>query len=182
MHPRIEELLHYVDDERAKLRAAVDSVPPERRDRAPAEGVWSVAQTVDHLAATERRITAMFRRTLAEGRANGLGRETETSSQLDALNPGQFADRSRKFVGPTALTPSSDVKMDAALIALESARHDFRTAVLDADGLALNDLSAPHPVFGPLTLYRWIGFIGGHDARHAQQIQEIDRSLQANPA
>jgi hypothetical protein len=182
MHPRIEELLEYIDVERAKLRAVVDSVPPERRGRSPAPDTWSVAQVVEHLAATERRITAMFRRVVGEAKTAGLAAETETSSQLETLNPDQFADRTRKFVGPAAVSPSGDANCDGACAALESARHEFKQAVLEADGLALGEITAPHPIFGPLSLYRWISFIGGHDARHAKQIREIDGALATESA
>jgi hypothetical protein len=177
MHPRIDELLQYVDAERAKLRATVDRVPPDRRGVSPSPDTWTVAQVVEHLAVVERRITALFLKIVTEARTAGIAAETETTSQLEALNPGQFADRTHKFVGPAAVHPSAVVDVDAALTALEAARHDFRAAVISADGLALGTLTAPHPIFGPLSLYRWISFIGGHDARHEQQIREIDAAL-----
>ena len=177
MHPRIEELLNYIDEERAKLRATIETVPTNRRSASPTPETWSVTQVVDHVAVTERRITAMFRKAVNDGRAAGLAAETESTPQLAELNPDQFADRSRKLVGPPAVNPSGASDTEAALAALESARHEFRLAVLEADGLAIGELTAPHPYFGPLTLYRWIAFIGGHDARHAKQIQEIDASL-----
>jgi DinB family protein len=182
MHPRIEELIAYIDTERVKLREAVDSVPAERRRTPPTPESWSVAQVVEHLAVTERRITAMFRKNVADAKAAGLANETETSSQPDLLKPDQFADRSKKIVGPSAVSPSSAVDTDTAWTALESARSEFRAAVLEADGFALNDLKAPHPAFGPMTLYHWISFVGGHDARHAKQIREIDETLASRSA
>jgi hypothetical protein len=148
----------------------------------PSPDSWSVAQVVEHLAVVERRVTALFRRTIADGRIAAVGQETETSSQLEALNPNQFADRTQKLVGPAAVSPTGTVDVDTAWAALQSARNDFRAAVADADGLALGQLTAPHPFFGALSLYQWIGFIGGHDARHARQILEIGASLAQRPA
>jgi hypothetical protein len=42
-----------------------------------------------------------------------------------------------------------------------------------SDRLALGTLSMPHPLFGPLSAYHWLAFVGGHEARHAAQIREI---------
>ena len=44
MHPRTEEVLNYLDEQRNDLRAAVDSVPAELRNTQPGADRWSVAQ------------------------------------------------------------------------------------------------------------------------------------------
>ena len=46
-----------------------------------------------------------------------------------------------------------------------------------ADGLALSQVTAKHPFLGVLNLYQWIGFIGYHDLRHADQIREIGEQV-----
>lgn len=63
--------------------------------------------------------------------------------------------------------------MTAAWPLLEAARADLRAAVASADGLALEAVRAPHPVFGDLNLYQWIVFVAAHEERHAGQIREM---------
>ncbi len=49
----------------------------------------------------------------------------------------------------------------------------MRDVLHAGDGLAIGTLSLPHPLFGPLTAYHWLAFVGAHEARHAAQIREI---------
>ena len=63
---------------------------------------------------------------------------------------------------------------DASLVwsDFESARGDLKTVIATADGLAMAEVSAPHPALGPFNGYEWIAFAGSHAARHAAQIKE----------
>jgi uncharacterized damage-inducible protein DinB len=62
MHPRTEEVLNYLEERRADLRAAVDSVPVEMRNKQPGADRWSVAQVLDHLTIIDRRVTKGVRK------------------------------------------------------------------------------------------------------------------------
>ncbi|MEP6491551.1 MAG: DinB family protein [bacterium] len=176
MHPRITELLDFVDRERQGLRQAVDSVPSERRDVSPGPDRWSVAGVLEHLAILEVRVAALLRSRVAEARAAGVGQETDASPILATMNLGGFGDRRTRLQAGDVMRPTG---MDAntAWDALEAARRDFRNAVIEADGVALADVMHPHRVFGPINLYQWIGFTGAHEARHADQIREIGEQL-----
>ena len=55
----------------------------------------------------------------------------------------------------------------------------LRGAVDRADGLAIGEVTAPHPFLGSLNLYQWLIFLGAHEARHAAQIREIAGSAGA---
>src|SRR6266850_733005 len=56
MHPRIEEVLNYLDTERSALREAVELVPAAARNQSPGADRWSVAQVLQHLAGVENRV------------------------------------------------------------------------------------------------------------------------------
>jgi hypothetical protein len=72
---------------------------------------------------------------------------------------------------PGVLEPTG-LDADAAWAALERATMEVRASIAEGDGLALSTITHPHPLFGPLTLYDWIAFVGAHEARHAAQIRE----------
>jgi hypothetical protein len=55
MHPRIHELLGYLDNGRADLRQAIDSVPASHLTMRPAPEGWSAADVLEHLCLGERR-------------------------------------------------------------------------------------------------------------------------------
>jgi hypothetical protein len=177
MHPRLEELVRHLDTTRAELRAAIDSVPAERRATAPASGGWSVVGVMEHLAVMEPRATAMIAQKVDEAKAAGLGRETDTSPILPGLGIDRVLDRTMKIEAPDAIQPRGEMDADSAWASLETSRAALKQVIANADGLALNEVSEPHRLFGPLTVYQWIGFVGAHEARHAAQIREIGASL-----
>ena len=178
MHARTEELLQYLDTQRAMLRAAVEGVPSEQREVPPGAGCWSVAEILEHLAQTETLLAGLFARRLAEAKAQGLAAETETSPILPSLGLERVVDRSQKIVSPMD-HPRTGLDTEAAWVALETAGEAFRRAFLAGDGLAWSELQHPHPAFGMLNFYHWTAFVGAHEARHAKQIEEIAAGLPA---
>jgi hypothetical protein len=173
MHPRTEEVLKYLDDCRADLRAAVDLVPKEARDNQPGPDRWSVAQVLDHLAITHHRVAKGVGKWIAEAQATGLGPETATSSVLSTIPTPLILDRSRKFDAPKEILPQSNVDAETAWTQLEQAHAELCAAFLTGDGLALEEVIRPHPVLGPINIYQWVLFDGSHQARHTLQVREI---------
>jgi len=171
MHPRTLELLDYLDAQRAALRAAFDAVPADARDRPPAPGQWSAAAVVEHLAIVDARIAKVLAKRIVEGRAAGVGPETSTDSVLPTIDTAMVLNRATRVTAPQVLHPTG-LDANAAWAALERATVDVRASVAEGDGLALSTITHPHPLFGPLSLYYWIAFVGAHEARHAAQIRE----------
>lgn len=180
MHPRSEEVLNYLDQSRAQLRTAVDSVPSHARNIKPGADQWSVAQVLDHLAIVHGRVAKAISNWIAEAKAAGVGSETSTSSLLTTIPTERILDRSKKFEAPEAIRPRSDVDAERAWTELEQAREKLRTAFLSGDGLALETVIQTHPVLGPINMYQWTMFNGSHEARHALQIREIGAKLEAS--
>ncbi len=173
MHPRIKEVLTYLDEHYETLRTTFESVPHEKRSISPAPGAWSPAGIVEHLAAVETSIGRLISTRVAAGRESGVGSETDESSVMETYSIAHLiGDRTRKIVSGERSHPVQQLGPDDAWKAFDTAHATLRSAVVDADGLALGDIVHPHPVFGPLNLYHWIAFVGGHEARHADQIRE----------
>jgi len=179
MHPRIEEVLNYLDTERGALREAVELVSPEFRDQAPGPDRWSVAQVLQHLAIIEKRIAMGMTKWIGDARAGGLGPEIETSSILNSLPLQLIADRSQRRNAPEEVRPRGDIDAASAWTALEQTRAALRAAILAGDGLALSEVVQPHPVLGPINLYQWALFVGSHETRHTGQVREIAAQLNA---
>lgn len=180
MHPRIEEVLNYLDTERSALRDAVELVPAALRNQSPGADRWSVAQVLQHLVMIEKRIGIGMTRWIAGARAGGTGPETETSSVVNSLPHQAIADRSQRKSAPEELRPPGDADAESAWAALEQSRKTLRAAILAGDGLALGEVKQPHPVLGPINLYQWALFVGSHETRHAGQIREIAAELNAD--
>jgi uncharacterized damage-inducible protein DinB len=178
MHPRLQELFAYLSVRRHALREAVDAVPEAQRNQQPEPDRWSVAEVLEHLALVEARFKTIVSDRLNEARASGLGAELETDSIVGTFNQAGLLDRSSKHVAPEVVRPqSSDWK--TAWSHLEDVRRSFLDVYLSGDGLALAEVVHVHPRLGSLNLYQWGVWLGGHEARHTEQIREIAVTLKS---
>jgi DinB superfamily len=179
VHARTTELLDHLARQRALLRRAVEDVPPHRRDARPAPDRWSVANILEHLAIVEGRVASGLAQRLAAERAR-LPPASDATSVVRAADMDRYLDRGRPIASSETSWPAANLPSDAAWEAAERAREATCALVLDADGLSVDTVVAPHPALGSLNMHQWVVFLGGHDARHALQIQEVGLALSSN--
>jgi hypothetical protein len=179
MHPRTIEILDYCDREAEQIRSALDAVPADRRDWRPSPTSWSTNDVIAHLAMMERRLAGIFGKVLDEAREAGLRTEADTSPIMPKIDVRRVIDRTTKLNAPDWVNPS----VSASVLGWDdfmSSRNAIRDVLVKYDGLALGDVSYPHPILGTLDLYHWFVFIGAHGTRHALQIREIAASMPAS--
>jgi DinB family protein len=177
MHPRIQELLAYLTSAAVHLKDAVDAVPRELRGVKPAPDKWSVAEVLEHLSLVETSIARLIEKRGAEGRAAGVGPETETRTVLYTLDSARVLDRRELTAAHERVQPKGGLDADAAWAAVQKAQAAMRDAVISVDGLALGEITYPHRSLGTLDLYQWIVFTATHEMRHILQIREIGAAL-----
>jgi uncharacterized damage-inducible protein DinB len=178
MQPRIQELVDHISAHRRGVYAAVAAVPEHLRERHPAVDHWSVAEVLEHLSIIERRVAGLLTAQVAAARAKNRRDETETSSVVATFqNIERVTDRRNKIVSPEGARPTGTLDAKAGAQALAESRAVMMTALQNADGVALGELEATHPVLGTLDMYHWIVALGLHDARHAAQIREVGETL-----
>jgi hypothetical protein len=176
MNPRINELIEYLDHERADLDRAIAAVPAERHRSKPSTEGWCAAEVVNHLAITDRRVTALLTKVAGEAKGNGATPDVDTSPILPGIDVRRVLDRTSKIRNPRA-DPAADCSMNDGLAALDAARKDLKALLRQPDLPDLGGVTAPHPAFGPLTGYEWVAFMAAHTHRHADQIREIAGQL-----
>ncbi len=172
MHPRLAELLDYLDTTRAAVLDAAASLPPDRWIVRPAPDRWSVAEVCWHLQRVESGVAKLIRMRATEARAQGHPAETDDASVLGALDGRGVASRATPIAAPSRVSPTEIPTAEAVQQQLNESREMLRAAIADADGLALASLRHPHPVLGEIDLYQWILFVGQHEQRHTSQIAE----------
>ena len=178
MNSRTEEVLTYLDAQRAALADAVAAVPAELRERRPAPDRWSIAEILDHLAIVNGGINDLLATQVASARGSGLGQEQEKSSVIATFDPSPILNRNRRITAGERSQPRTGIDAEEAQAGLARRQQALRDMLLDWDGLALSEVIAPNPVFGPLNMYQWVLFVAGHEGRHAAQIREIAADLQ----
>jgi hypothetical protein len=178
LHPRISELIDYLEVHRREFLDTVASVPAKLRELKPADGQWSVAEVMEHVSMIEGRIAGLVTMHVTAARANGVGADPETSSVVASYaNPAAVVDRTNKIVAPKPVVPTGTLDTTASTQALEKSHAALVAALRNANGVSLEHLMHTHPVLGPLNLYHWIVATALHDDRHAAQIREVGDSL-----
>ena len=174
MHPRITELLAYVDRHSENLQAAFESVPVKHRMLRPTADRWSPAEVVHHVVIVERAVVWQLRALVAQAQA--LRPETEERSLFPIAVATRVELRTGRARSPEYAIPTNT---DCERIWAEylETRRTLKDVIAAGDGLALGAVSAPHMRLGDLTAYEWIAFAGAHAARHADQIREMTVSL-----
>jgi hypothetical protein len=178
MNPRIDELIAYLDRERADLDRAIASVPPDRHTQRPSPDAYSVAEVVNHLAITDGRIAALLTKVTGEATGHGAAPDSETSPILPGIKVSHILDRTTKIRNPRG-DPAPDCNVRDGLVALDAARNSLKALLRQPHLPNLSGVTAPHPAFGPLTGYEWVAFMAAHTHRHADQIREIGSQLDA---
>lgn len=177
MHPRITELLEYVDAQAAKLQSAFDEIAPHLRGVRPMPERWSPAEIVHHLAIVERGLTRQLAALVEQARSHPP--ETETAPLFPMTSATRVELRTRRVVTSSTVEPR-DTDPDRVWQDFLEARAALKHVIAAGDGLSLGAVSAPHPMLGPFTAYEWIAFAGAHAARHADQIREMTLRLPPN--
>ena len=172
-----DALIQHLDQQRAALRQAVDAIPASLRERRPGADRWSVSEVIEHLALSERRIADRLKAALAAASAGAPAAASSVSPiETGAVDPAQvarLADRTQRFKTSDALEPKGAMTVEQAWTELEAVRADVVRMTRESDAFPLSEPIAPHPRFGPWNFRQWVAFVGGHDARHADQIREM---------
>ena len=177
MHARTSELIEHLEKSRADLRAAVDAVPAELRDKQPAPDRWSTAQVLEHLAHTESSVTGLLERGMRKLERAGLKPATDASPVLPTIDSKRLLDRATKLTAPAAVSPTKNLTSEQAWQVLTSARASMLDTLKSADGIDVDAIRGPHPFLGELGFHQWVAFIGLHESRHAAQIRATAPAL-----
>jgi uncharacterized damage-inducible protein DinB len=173
------ETLALLDADRRGLLASVERLSEADRERRPAEGRWSAAEILEHLASVEQSVAKLIAI---------RGREPVPPNQappepMAAERLARMRVRERRIDVPDALRPKGTMTAAAAIEALTVSRAALLDAARAADPVALEQRTYMHREIGRLTLRDWLAFVAHHEARHAAQIDEIAAAFRhAEPA
>lgn len=182
MHRHLTDVFARLDAARAELKAVIDAMPADLREKRPALGRWSASEIVHHLSLVDRRWMAQLAERIAEARAAGLGPERGARVPLPPEAEAILADRTKQRQAPEPVHPQPGIDLAAAWAAADRAREEFRATMTAADGLSLGEVTNTHAFFGVLTVYQWVELAAWHETRHAQQIREGTAQLQEGSA
>ena len=171
VHPRIAEVIEELDAARAELHALVAELPRDASATAIEDG-WTIPQVLEHLAMVEDgsgRIVAGIVKAVREKGAT----ETSDGSVRDSIAKYAIATDERRVRAPSMLHPTAGLTIEESVARLDTSRARLKAALVAASGLALQEASYPHPLFGPLNGYQWALATAHHERRHLRQIRRL---------
>lgn len=162
--------MYGIEEARAEVLTAVAGLTDEQLNEEVESGRWTIAQVLEHLYLIESVVAARIEKMLAD----------EKNGPADKQKPIQRTlDRSHKAEAPAILEPSQGFQSGDVITGKLAESREKLLAIIDSAGdeSVLSGKSAQHPVFGTMNLQQWIEFIGLHERRHLQQIEELKAKL-----
>ena len=162
---RIASIVSGFEEALARVRARLSSTDADAAERAPADGGWTAAQVVAHLAAVNGSFASIIDGTFAVAKPAAGG---FVERGWDEIGGGM----AEKLQAPSRVHPPAVITRDAALASLGATGAKLIEALraLDAERARL---TMDSPVVGCVTLYQVGEWATVHLIRHNKQIKRI---------
>ncbi|PFA67656.1 hypothetical protein CN378_09010 [Bacillus sp. AFS015802] len=164
----MENEIKIIEDIRAELLNSVNDLTDEQLNSKLEEDRWTIMQVLDHLYLMERSLTKAIQMTLQKGE----------EQQVESKPIHFTVDRSTKVDAPPFVVPSEEKQtLQEMKDKLGASRKDLLAFLETTNKEALQKKAYPHPIFGQIRLDEWVPFIGYHEKRHLEQIEELKSKL-----
>jgi len=166
----LDEILEAKRSALTTIAGMVKDLPPDRAAARAGEGVWSVADVLEHLCIVESQIQPLIDSLLRKAEAVGAVTPGTFLVSLEMVNEatsGRKLVTREKFEPKGEQTPAESLRQ---LHALQDRLLQLRPRIASVDP---GSSSFPHWAFGPLTLGQWLAFVGFHEEVHLRQIKTI---------
>ena len=161
----------YLEASRDAIVALCQPLNEEQATRPRADGGWSPAEFLEHLATAERGILIRLKRSLGAEPVTAEAR-SETAGKTELILQ-HVATPTRKVESPEALRPSGRYgAWPGALEALVEARTALLEFARATSPEQLEAIVLPHPMLGNFSGTQWLLFCAAHFDRHRKQIEE----------
>jgi hypothetical protein len=184
VNAELERILYQMSVVRQECEGLLNGLREDQFHWAPAPGVWSIAQCLDHLNVVNRLYIPIFEQAVNTGRAERISHDGPYSYSwlsrymFRAMQPPV----KRRFKAPKRFEPGPPRAVEAVLSDWNSTHERLEELVRQANGLDLQRIKAPSPVTSliryNLGMAFWIQT--AHDRRHLWQAREV-RNREAFP-
>src|SRR5262249_51560162 len=161
-----DRALQYLESTRKNIEDATRGLTDAQWNFKPSPFKWSVAQVMEHIAASEDLLRGLAEQTM-KGPAPGRDL-TATDNRVLSMVP----DRSSKVEAPKPLRPTNRFDTPAAAVShfLESRAKTIEFLKNTPD---LRAHAVDSPFFGKLDAYQYILVVAAHSERHTKQLNEV---------
>lgn len=170
---KVQEIVDSMAKDRQTLLASIEGLNQSQLDYKTADGQWSIADIIHHMALTDEANAKLMSRMLAKAESANLPPDpSPDGSEIHSLD--QYAEATKnRAQAPDFVTPQSQLPVEESLARLAASREQLAGTVEQLSQYDLYQLTYPHPLLGNLHLYQWLLIGGRHEARHASQIRKM---------
>ncbi len=160
-------VLGLIDQSSKKMEDAVAGITEERARQRPADGGWTIAEIVEHVAIAEEQmffaLTDRFRPIP----------EAQHDEQKEKRVRDAILNRSEKMTSPEMTRPTGRFESLTAALSHFRACRARTIHYVEQCGDNQRCRSVKHPLVGIVTGYEYLLILASHPARHAAQIREL---------
>lgn len=162
-----------------EMRSLVDGLTEEQGTTSPAEGSWSVASCLEHLANTNHAYLAVMHPVAAAARAKGKRRRGPAKPGLIGrwfvvlLEPP--VKPTRRIKSPVIIQPRAGIGLREASTRFIESQHEIRAFVHSNADLDLAGVTFPNPFVPGLRFSLATGVCNllAHERRHLWQARQV---------
>jgi len=166
----MKRALQRLDSAHEKLLRIVSPLEASIYSQRPAQGEWSVAEIVHHLALVEERVIKEL-----EG---AIARPPQRIGFFRRLIPTAIvSSRLIRVKAPKAVKPLDAPDKDTVIENLDRTRATLKRFCATHGNERLRQLVFKHPFLGNIDGVATVLFVGYHEQRHYKQIREVLRKL-----
>ncbi len=169
-----QEVLDTLRRSRERFLAVVDGVDATLYEKQVDEKSWSVLQCLEHVVNAEEGMLRLWQK---------LAQPGSEDRAKDLVVRTMSADRSKKINAPERVVPQGRIKsVPEARERFIAARGATIATVEQMEPEELRGKTVPHPLVQAADGYQLFHIMSGHAERHAEQIEETVKRLQAQGA
>ena len=165
------KVLHWLEESRQELLAAIDGVSEEQWKWKPAPDRWSVAETAEHVVLAEASLFGHVRKAISSPANPAWEEKTKGKTELIER---VMAPRLGRAQEPEPLVPKGAMTPAQVKERFERQRAEIvKLAAGTEVSLKQYTDDHPFPAFGTLNAYQWLIYVPLHTMRHDKQIAEV---------
>ena len=160
------------DGIREKLKQTVENLSDEQANFLPEDEKWTIALLVEHISIVEEGMSKISAKLLNQAQAAGVKADGTANLTENFVTKATEA-RNLKLDAPAQMLPTGKQTISESLARMEENRKRLEELRPLFESVECSDFTFPHPSFGALTAHEWLTLIGGHEARHLRQLENL---------
>jgi len=155
-----------------KTKHLVADLTDEQTAFLPENEKWTIAHIIEHIAIVQEGMAKISAKLLTA--AQSAGKQSDGTARLSE-NFANKADQAKslKFEAPDRVRPTGNQTIAESLKKMDENRQRLEELRPLFESVECSEFKFPHPFMGDLTAHEWLTLVGGHEARHLRQIENI---------